>query len=623
MHTVVLSKPGMSPSVKRSLTRLLSSSTLVLCLMTTAGLSAQDEPGKVPDATDDPVSSDQSDKQRHIQRLGEGSDASEWKIDLVAPAAQTSTPKTAILPDDEQDRKLRGLLSSLAADPEDLATRIALDQFLAGIFSQAEESSRNGNLQSASSQLDVIQSIKPDWPGASRLREEIRQRSEVLSLLSAARKAVEQGQIDQPESSSAWSYYQNVIDIDPANSEAKRGLVLVQQEMITRAIEYARDLDFESADRILEDASYVREQRALIDDAQEQIAQFRNQRVEKLEFAAVSAMDSGDFAGAERVLIDMIALGGADTNVAQLRRRLEESRVYGGFKPGQVIRDHFQHEAHWTPNSVVVLAGRFMMGSTTFQEGHRENEAPQHRVTFRRGFAIGQYEVTVAEFRAFVELSRYRTDAEKVKKSTVYDHHSGRLTSRAGMNWKKNYEGRSAADSDPVVHVSWSDAQAYVDWLARGTGKVYRLPSEAEFEFVLRGGKSSRYWWGDGSPARVVENITGEGDVSRSRRHWSTSFTGYSDKFWGPAPVGSFIASPFGTFDIGGNVGEWVRDCWHDSYMRAPTDGSAWINPGCAQRVIRGGSWSSSPEQTRAAFRISADPGQHDARVGFRIARDL
>jgi formylglycine-generating enzyme required for sulfatase activity len=236
---------------------------------------------------------------------------------------------------------------------------------------------------------------------------------------------------------------------------------------------------------------------------------------------------------------------------------------------------------------------------------------------------MGRHEVTVSEFRDFVDQSRYKTDAERDRFSRIYNQRSGHLLRRDDVNWKMNYEGRKAGDDDPVVHVSWNDAQAYVNWLARSTGKPYRLPSEAEFEYALRGGKSTRYWWGRGAPRRVVENITGEGDISRIQRNWATSFKGYTDNFWGPAPVGSFEPSPYGLFDIGGNVGEWITDCWHDTYMRAPVDGSAWVNPGCKLRVIRGGYWASSPEQTRSAFRLSAKPNSHDARIGFRVARDL
>jgi len=446
---------------------------------------------------------------------------------------------------------------------------------------------------------------------------------EITSLLSAAQKAVKDGRIDQPEANCAWTYFRRVHDLDPSSQEAKQGLLVVQQHMVSKALEYARELDFESADRMLEDASYVREPQDLIEEARVEIASFRAQRAEKFEVAAVTAMDAGNFKRAERILIDLIALGGADNTVAQLRRRLEEARIYGGFKPGQVIRDHFQNQINWTPDTVVILAGSFIMGSSAYEKGRKDNEGPQHRVTFRRGFAIGQREVSVKEFRAFVKETGYRTDAERLRSSTVYDQHSGRLTMRDRVNWKMNFEGEKASDDDPVLHVSWNDANAYCDWLARGTGKPYRLPSEAEFEYALRGGKNTVYWWGDDSPSRVVENITGEGDISNSRRNWSTSFQGYSDKFWGPAPVGSFEPGPFGLYDIGGNVGEWVRDCWHDTYMRAPVDGSAWINPGCKLRVIRGGYWASSPEQTRSAFRLSAKPDSHGARIGFRIARNL
>lgn len=446
---------------------------------------------------------------------------------------------------------------------------------------------------------------------------------EMARLLSAAQKAVRDGRIDRPEANCAWTYFRRALELDPNSQEAKQGLLVVQQHMVSKAIEYARELDFESADRMLEDASYVREPQDLIEEARVKIAAFRAQRTEKFEVAAVSAMDSGNFKRAERILIDLIALGGADNTVSQLRRRLEEARIYGGFQPGQVIRDHFQNQSHWTPTSVVILAGSFIMGSSAYEKGREDNEGPQHRVTFRRGFAIGQREVSVKEFRDFVKQTGYRTDAEKARFSTIYDNHSGRLTKRDRVSWKMNFEGEKASDDDPVLHVSWNDANAYVNWLARGTGKPYRLPSEAEFEYALRGGKNTRYWWGDDSPGRMVENITGEGDISNSRRNWSTSFKGYSDQFWGPAPVGSFAAGPYGLYDIGGNVGEWVRDCWHDTYMRAPVDGSAWINPGCKLRVIRGGYWASSPEQTRSAFRLSAKPDSHGARIGFRIARNL
>jgi formylglycine-generating enzyme required for sulfatase activity len=409
----------------------------------------------------------------------------------------------------------------------------------------------------------------------------------------------------------------------PKNLEADQGLIVIQQQMVSRALDYARDLDFESAEKILEDASRIRESMDLIDSARKEIADIREQRAEALKLLVVSAINSADFAQAERKLIELIALGGMDTMVDQLRRRMEEARIYGGFRQGQVFRDRFLDQDRLTPELIVISVGSFLMGSTAAEKGRSDNEGPQHRVTFSRGFAMGRHEVSVSEFREFVEQSGFRHDAQDDSFTMIYHQRSGRLTRREDVDWQMNFEGRMAGDEDPVVHVSWHDAQAYANWLARGTGKPYRLPSEAEFEYVLRGGKRTRYWWGRGSPDRVVENLTGEGDISRSRRTWPTSFKGYTDDFWGPAPVGSFEASPFGLYDIGGNVGEWVMDCWHETYMRAPNDGSAWVNPGCKLRVIRGGYWASSPDQTRSAFRLPAKPDSHDARIGFRIARDL
>jgi formylglycine-generating enzyme required for sulfatase activity len=442
-------------------------------------------------------------------------------------------------------------------------------------------------------------------------------------LMESAEAAKRAGRIDQPPGDCAWYYYRAMLDIDPRNADARHGLEDVQQHMIERARNFARDLDFESADRMLEDASMVRNDPRLIEDAEEEILNIRIDHAATLESAAVSAMDLGDFKKAERVLIELIALGEMYDIVNQLRRRMEEARVYGGFKPGQTVRDHFMQEAIWTPESVIVLAGSFVMGSSAFEDGRRDNEGPQHRVSFRRGFAIGKTEVTVGEFREFVTHSKYRTDAEKLGYSTVYDHYSGRLMKRDDVDWESDYEGRKASDTHPVVHVSWNDAWAYTRWLANGTGKRYRLPSEAEFEYALRAGKSTRYWWGDGVPSSVVENLTGEKDLSRARRSWSTFFEGYTDKHWGPAPVASFQSNPFGLNDMGGNVAEWVTDCWHDTFLRAPVDGSAWVNPGCQQRVIRGGYWASSPEQARSAYRLAASPGHRDGRIGFRIARDL
>lgn len=560
---------------------------------------------------------------RHIQRLGDVVGATEWEPQLTVPGRAGVLPVAVHLTHEQQQQQLLAILDRLADSPGDPAAQHDLNLLLEDVVRQANAAIDALQIDQAEQLLGVVQAINPAHQGLQATRDRVVRAGEVGGQLAAARKALDEGRVYQPDNHSAWFYYRQVLDQSPDNEEAQQGLITVQGHMLAKAMDFAQQLDFDSADRLLEESAFVLQDQRQIEQSRLEIAQIRSKRAEQLESEAVAAMDRGEFARAERLMVDLVALGDQQSTINQLRRRLEEARIYGGFEPGQSIRDHFLTQALWAPESLVILAGSFMMGSTAFEAGREENEGPQHRVTFRRGFAIGLSEVSVAQFRVFVGHSGYKTDAERSGESTIYDHSSGRLTKKRGMHWEFDYEGRQAKPDDPVVHVSWNDAQAYLAWLAKGTAKPYRLPSEAEFEYALRGGRSTRFWWGDGAPTRVVENITGDGDTSRSRRLWTVAFKGYTDKFWGPAPLGSFEKNPFGLLDIGGNVGEWTRDCWHDTYVRAPADGSAWINPGCSLRVIRGGHWASSPEQTRSAFRLSAKPDQHDARIGFRIARDL
>ena len=173
------------------------------------------------------------------------------------------------------------------------------------------------------------------------------------------------------------------------------------------------------------------------------------------------------------------------------------------------------------------------------------------------------------------------------------------------------------------MHIALADALAYAQWLSRQTGHRYRLPTEAEFEYVLRAGKRGLYPWGAAPPKQIVGNLPGDGDLSRLGRSWGNAIPGYRDAFWGPSPVRNFPVERFGTFDMIGNVSEWTFDCWHDSYQRAPVNGSGWVNPGCQQRVVRGASWGSSLDQARSAARLSIHAETSTARLGFRVARDL
>ncbi|HEX7648715.1 MAG TPA: SUMF1/EgtB/PvdO family nonheme iron enzyme, partial [Noviherbaspirillum sp.] len=153
--------------------------------------------------------------------------------------------------------------------------------------------------------------------------------------------------------------------------------------------------------------------------------------------------------------------------------------------------------------------------------------------------------------------------------------------------------------------LSWDDAQQYVKWLSKTTGKAYRLPTEAEWEYAARGGTSTRYWWGE-------QMRTGMANCKDCGEPWQKD---------APAAVGSFAANPFGLHDVNGSVWEWVADCWHNSYKGAPTDGKAWDEPNCRTRVIRGGSWRDGASYMPSSTRFKYDASVRYSQNGFRVAR--
>ncbi len=369
----------------------------------------------------------------------------------------------------------------------------------------------------------------------------------------------------------------------------------------------------------------MRERTPSVDAARERVEAARHARIGALHDAALRDLTTPAGlkpAGEKLAEVLRIAAPG-DAVAAALRVRLELATHYGSFRPRQVFTDAMQGGARG-PQMIVVPHGAFRMGAGDDEPGASDNERPTHYVRFARGFAMSITEVTVGEFRQFVEATNARPRATRRGHSIVYDERSGNFARHSGVDWQSDYNGARAAPNSPVMHVSVRDAEAYAKWLSDQTGRHYRLPTEAEFEYALRAGSQGRYPWGDaGTPPEGSGNYTGGNDVSPSGRHWNNAFVGYGDGFWGPAPAASFRANAWGLYDMGGNLSEWVADCWHASYRRAPEDGAAWFNPGCRQRVIRGGSWANSPQQTRAAWRLSQDSDTTSARIGFRLVRGI
>jgi formylglycine-generating enzyme required for sulfatase activity/class 3 adenylate cyclase len=213
----------------------------------------------------------------------------------------------------------------------------------------------------------------------------------------------------------------------------------------------------------------------------------------------------------------------------------------------------------------------------TFAMGSNEDisEKPVHQVTIKP-FAISKYPITVREWN----------ECAAAKACTF---------------------AATGKDDAPITNVSWSDAKQFVAWLAGATQKPYRLPSEAEWEYAARGDTRTKYWWGDQLKPGMAncKNCT---DTASAEQ---------------PLKVGSFKPNPFGLYDMGGGVDQWVEDCWHRTYQGAPSDGSPWSAGDCSSHVIRSGSWKSDPTYVRPANRDNYDTNVRYPTHGFRVALSL
>jgi formylglycine-generating enzyme required for sulfatase activity len=242
-------------------------------------------------------------------------------------------------------------------------------------------------------------------------------------------------------------------------------------------------------------------------------------------------------------------------------------------KPGS----DFNECANGCPIMIVVLAGKFMMGSPESENDRSNDEGPQHEVTIGQPFAVGKTDVTFAEWDKCVA--------------------AGGCPNAADSGW-----GR---DDRPVINVTWDEAKIYSAWLAKQTGKPYRLLTEAEWEYAARAGNSGRYSFGDD------EALLGD-------------YAWFSDNSDAKTqPVGTKKPNAFGLYDMHGNVWQWVEDCYNESYSGTPTDGSAVTSKDCGRRASRGGSWSGDPAILRSANRNGFTAFYRVGNTGFRVGRML
>ena len=273
------------------------------------------------------------------------------------------------------------------------------------------------------------------------------------------------------------------------------------------------------------------------------------------------------------------------------------------------------------PEMVVVPAGTFQMGAPPGENerfnvsvNEANHDQPQHPVTFAKPFALAKFDVTQEEFAAFAKANNFHAFPGC---QTVVN---GVWQAQPQASWES--PGFDQADRNPVVCMNQIEIGAYLGWLKRLTGKNYRLPTEAEWEYAARGGTTTAYYWGD-DPKDVCayENV---GDQSYGEKYSTTGVIPCRDGFADIAPVGSFKPNPFGLYDMLGNIFVLTADCWNDTYAGAPGDGSAWTAGDCTKVVMRKAAFSNPhAAMFRAANREAEGDIVKRNRVGFRVALSL
>jgi formylglycine-generating enzyme required for sulfatase activity len=262
---------------------------------------------------------------------------------------------------------------------------------------------------------------------------------------------------------------------------------------------------------------------------------------------------------------------------------------------------------------VLIPGGTFRLGCTSEQQDCGSDESPVHMVNIS-DFYISKYEVTVADFRFFVNETAYKTDAERGDGSYVWQN--SEWVKKIGINWRNDPEGKVAQDNQPVIHVSFNDAIAYCEWLSEKSEKIYRLPTEAEWEYAARaGGKQVLF----GNGKNIADPYEMNFDASENNKK-SYSVVGTYRRT--TVPVGSLnTPNSLGLHDMSGNVWEWCSD-WYGNYSSGSQTNPRGPNTG-DYRVFRGGGWNGYAKGCRVSDRGYGVPDYRASNLGFRLASSV
>lgn len=419
----------------------------------------------------------------------------------------------------------------------------------------------------------------------------------LLAVADAHLRAV---RLTRPKGNNAFEIYKRILDLEPENQPARQGLARIQQRYWELAERVAAKGQFKKAKDFLKSALKVSPASKDIQQAIIRLdeRELNREKAQQLIALAQKFVDNGKYLEARREIDNAAQLLPDASDIAATREEgltnlstelsvvtlneLEKEQNYSDLRnAGAMIRDPLAGSG-FGPEMVIIPPGSFQMGDL---HGRGDvDEKPVRQVNVPKPFALGRYEVTFEEYDRFARASgRPMPD----------DNGWGR--------------GRQ-----PVVNITWRDAMAYTEWLSRETKKVYRLPSEMEWEYAARAGSMTRYWWGNQAShdyANYGKNICCDGVVA-GKDAWAYT-----------APVGSFPPNQFGLFEVLGNVWEWTGSIYKNSL--AETESSIAPQDSNAARVARGGAWNLVPKAIRSAYRSGFAPEYLNNSHGFRVARDV
>ncbi|OQW42323.1 MAG: hypothetical protein A4S08_01235 [Proteobacteria bacterium SG_bin4] len=351
----------------------------------------------------------------------------------------------------------------------------------------------------------------------------------------------------------------------------------IERELHTaRAVVVLWSTTSRESDYVLEEAEYGKRKEILFPAFIERVEYpYGFGRIQTADL--VGWNQQAEHAGLDRLLVSLQthlngAVAASSVEATAIVKPVTQSLI----SPGQTFRDPLKTGGEG-PLMKVIPSGIFIMGSPENESYRRNSEGPRFQVHIRQSFAMGVYVVTFTEYAIFCETTNRKLPIDN--------------------GW-----GR---ENRPVINVTWYDAQAYCTWLREQTGQLYRLPSEAEWEYACRAGTQTPFYTGE-----AIDSA----HANFNAIHGKT------------LPVGSFPPNAFGLYDMHGNVLEWTEDCWHKDYREALSDGMAWLNKNdgdCNRRVARGGSWFDELQLLRSAYRFRGFSGEASIYLGFRIARDL